>query len=139
MRTLAPLMDFSQSALFFDLYLQFEFFHLIISVYTVLFFGRPLRRLPFGLSLNLTFFSFTIHPINMSNPIQQLILTNENIYKSPKSCINSLLQRFLQFAFTLFPQTPHLKLLSKIASRLEISLINVQDYAPYVATGHILI
>jgi hypothetical protein len=35
MRTLTSLIDFSQSALFFDFYCQFVIFHLLISVYTV--------------------------------------------------------------------------------------------------------
>ena len=39
----------------------------------------------------------------------------------------------------LFSKTFYLKFLSKIASLLAISLNNVQDSAPYVATGHILI
>ena len=39
----------------------------------------------------------------MTNPISWLIQTNESVSKFPKSCINSLLYRFLQFSFTLIP------------------------------------
>jgi hypothetical protein len=61
MRTLASLMDFSQSALFFDLSFQFVILNLLISVGTQ-FLGRPLSRLTWGLLLNtwLTFHLLSI-------------------------------------------------------------------------------
>jgi hypothetical protein len=65
MQTFASLIDFSQSALFFDLSCQFLILHLLISVCTQfhhLFFGRPLSRLPFGLWLN-TWLTFFYHPL----------------------------------------------------------------------------
>jgi hypothetical protein len=45
----------------------------------------------------LTYFSFTIHSINMTNPIQLTYSKNERIWS------NALLYRFLQFSFTLIP------------------------------------
>jgi hypothetical protein len=51
-------MDFSQSALNFDLSFQYLIFHLLISVCTQfhhLFFGRPLSRLRWGLLSNTWF------------------------------------------------------------------------------------
>ena len=66
MQTLASLMDFSQSALYFDLSFQFVILHLSISVCTQvhhLYFGRPLSRLHWGLLWNTWLnFSFTVHP-----------------------------------------------------------------------------
>ena len=54
----------------------------------------------------------------------------------PKSCIISFLYRFLQFSLTLISPNILLKsFLSKTASHLAIPLFNVQDSAPYVATG----
>jgi hypothetical protein len=77
MRTLASLLAFCQSALFFDLNFQFVIFHLLISVCTQfhhLLFGRPLGRLPY-----LSYFSCTILSVNMTNPIQPTYSANELI------------------------------------------------------------
>ena len=85
----------------------------------------------------LTYFSFTIHSVNINNPIQPTYLTNESMSKSPNSWLYSLLYRFLQFSFTLIPlNILHKTFLSTVASRLAISLFSVQDFAPYVASGN---
>jgi len=67
-------------------------------------FGRPLSRLPWGLLLN-TWLTFLLPSILLTWPIQfdRPTLTNESIYESPNSCINSLLYRSLQFSLTLIP------------------------------------
>jgi len=65
----------------------------------------------------------------------QLILTNESIFKSPNSYSNAVLNRFLQFSFTLIPPNIYLKtFLSKTVSRLALPLFSVKDSAPYIAT-----
>ena len=67
----------------------------------------------------------------MTNPIQPTYSD-----KSPDTCINSSLYRFLQFSFTLIPPDILLKtFLSQAVSRLVTSSFNVPDSAPYVATG----
>ena len=73
-RTFASILDFSQSALYFDLSFQFVILHWIISVGTQfhhLVFGHPLSRLPWGLLLNTWLTFFTIHSVNVTNPIQR--------------------------------------------------------------------
>jgi hypothetical protein len=124
------------SQLCFDLSLQFLTSHLLVTVCTNfhrLFFGRPLSRLTFGLFLN-TWLVFNLLPILLiwTTQFNRLILTNESISESPNSCMNSLSRRFLHFSFTLLLFK---SFLSKVASHLAISLFNVQDSAPYVATG----
>jgi len=67
----------------------------------------------------LTYFSFTIRYVNMTNPIQ---LTYSNKLKyiiSPSSSINYY---FLQFSFTLIPPNILLKILLKVASHSAICL-----------------
>ena len=122
-------MHYSKYALFFYLSFQFVILHLLILVRTQLhlFFGGPLSRLPWGLLLN-TWFILLLLPILLRWPIQftRLILTNENISKSPNSRINSLLYRFLQFSFNLILSNILLKMfLSKAASQLAITLFSV--------------
>ena len=98
------LLLFSHSALFFDLSFQFVILHLLVSVCTHfhnLFFRSPLRII---VQYWIYFLSLSIL-LTWLIPFNRLILTNESISKSPTSCINSLLYRFLQFSFTL---TPHL-------------------------------
>jgi hypothetical protein len=56
--------------------------------------------------------------------------------KSPNSYINSLLYRFLHFPLALTPPDIRFKtFLSKVTSRLAISLFKVQDSVSYVSTG----
>ena len=84
----------------------------------------------------LTYFSFIIQSINLTNPIQPTYSDKLNISKSPYSCINSLLYRFLQFSFTLIPPNFLLKIfLSKLATRLAMSLLNVLDSGPHIVIG----
>ena len=63
-----------------------------------LLFARPLSRLPWGLLLN-TWLTHLLLSILLTWPIQfnRPTLTNESMSESLKSCINSLLYRFLQF------------------------------------------
>jgi len=118
MRSFTSLMDFSESALSFDLFFHFLILHLLTCVCTQfhhLFFCLPLSRLSWGLLLN----TLLLLSILLTWPIHsnRLTLTNESISKSPNSSINSLLYRFLQFSFTLIPPNIHLKTcLSKAAS-----------------------
>jgi len=63
------------------------------------------------------------------------MLTNESVSKSPNSCFNSLLYRFLQYPFTLNPPNILFEMFVKEASRLAIVLFKHQDSAPYVAIG----
>jgi len=74
MQTFISLMDFSQLALLFDLSLQFVISYLWISgcmQFHHLFFRCPLCRILWALLLNTWLnFSFTIHSVNMTNPIQ---------------------------------------------------------------------
>ena len=95
MLTFTSSMDFSQSTLFLDVSFQFLILHLLIPVCTHfhhLFSGYPLSRLPWRLFLN-TWLIFLFLSILLTQPIQinWLILRYENIFKSPNSCINSLL------------------------------------------------
>jgi len=128
-RTFASIQNFSQSALLFDLSFQFVVLHLLISVCAKshhLLFGRPPSWLLLWILLN----TFT-RPIQLNT----LILTNDSTSKSPSSCINSLLYRFLQFSFTLIPSNVLKTFLSKAASSFAISLFSVQVSDPYVAHG----
>jgi len=128
-------MDFSHSALFFDLSSSFEFSiysYLFVHSFTTCFLVILLADF-LGISVKYsTYFSFTIHSVNITNPIQ---LSFSDKWKY--SCINSLLYRFLQFSFTLIPPNIHLTFLSKAASHLAISVFNVQDSALYVSTGFV--
>jgi len=123
---------------FFYLSIQFVTSNLLVSVCTQfhrLFFGRPLSRFPFGLLLN-TWLAFLLLSslLTWTTQFNRLILTNERISKSPDSCMNSLLRRFLHFSFALLPQNVLFKtFLSKIASRLAISLFSVQEFAPILS------
>jgi hypothetical protein len=81
--------------------------HLLIPACTQfhhLFYGRLLGRLPWGLLLN-TWLTFLLLSILSKLPIQfnQFILTNESISKSPTSCINFSVYRFIHFLFVLIP------------------------------------
>ena len=112
MQTSASLMDFSQSALFFlPLFPVFNFASIHISTQLPhLFLGHPIRWLPWGLLLNM-WLTFLLLSILLTWLIQfnRLILTNENISKSPNSCITSFYCCF-QLSFTLFPKTFFLKI-----------------------------
>jgi hypothetical protein len=82
--------------------------HLLISVYIEfyhLFFGRPLSRLPWGLFLNtwLTFLLLSVL-LRWTLHFNCHMLTNKSMSKFPDRRISSLLQRFLQFWFTLIPK-----------------------------------
>ena len=72
--TLTSLMDFSQLALLFDLSFQFVISYLWISgcmQFHHLFFGCSLLRILWASSLNTWLnFCFTIHSVNITNPIQ---------------------------------------------------------------------
>jgi hypothetical protein len=96
MGTFASLMDFAQSALFLTSPPSFEYYYLFVHSSTISFFGRPLSRHPWALLLN-TWLTFLLLSILSTWPIQfnRLILTNDSISKSPNSCSNSLLYRFL--------------------------------------------
>jgi hypothetical protein len=50
-----------------------------------------------------TYFSFPIHCINTTNPIQPNYSDNWKYDGISKSCLNSLLYRFLRFSFTSIP------------------------------------
>ena len=134
------IMFFYHSALLLDLPFQILILHLLISVCTQfhhLFFDRPLCRLPWRFLLN-TWLTFLLLSILLTRPIQfkRHILTNERKSKSSKSCNISSLYRCLQLSCILFPPDIIFKtLLSKVASRLAISLFKVQYSTPYVATG----
>ena len=112
MWTSASLMDFSQSALFFwPLFPVFNFASINISThFPHLFLGHPISWLPWGLLLN-TRLTFPLLSILLTwlNQFKGLIMTNENISKSPNSCITSF-YCCLQLSITLFPQTFFLKL-----------------------------
>ena len=144
-RTFLSLMDFTQSALFFDLFCQLVILHLLISVCTQfhhLCLGRPVSLLTWVLLFN-TWLTLLLLSILLTWPIKSNphILTKQSTPKSPNSCSNSLLYRFLQFPFTLIPPSTLLKtLLSKAASLLATSLFSPHHYAPYVADGliHVL-
>ena len=98
-----PIRTFCQSALFVDLSFQFLILHLLyLFVHSsTVFFCRPPSRLPWWLLLN-TWLTLLSLSILLTRPIQfnRLILTNGSISKSPNSCFNSSLYRFLQFVFT---------------------------------------
>ena len=84
----------------FDLSFEFPVLHLLMSVCTQFqnLFGHPVSWFLWGLLLN-AFLTFLLQSILLTCPIQfnWLILTNESISTSPKSCINSLLYHFLHF------------------------------------------
>ena len=115
----------------FDLSLQFLILRLLISVckqFHHLCFGRPLNQLSWILLLLNTWLSFTVHSVNMTNPVQPNSVKWKyiQIYKH----LNSSVHHFLQFYSTLIPPNIPLKtFLSKAASRLAISLFYVQGYA----------
>ena len=72
-QTLVSLMDFSQSAVFLDLSFQFVMWHLLTSVLyssIIRFFVFFLVQFPNEFFKYLTYFSFTMHSINLTNPIQ---------------------------------------------------------------------
>ena len=89
----------------FDLSLQFPILHLLMSVCTQfhhLLFGHPVSWFLWGLLLN-TYFSFTVHSINMTNPIQ---LTYSDKWKkstSPNSCINP---HYIAFSIFIYSNAP---------------------------------
>jgi hypothetical protein len=123
-----------------DLSFQFVILHLLIPVcrqFHYLFFGRPLSRLHWGLIIQcLKYFSFTIHSVNMTNPIQPTYSDKWRYIEISKLLHKFLLYRFLLFLFTFFPPNTLFKtFLSKVTSRLVIYLFSVQDSAPYVAAG----
>jgi hypothetical protein len=51
----------------------------------------------------------------MTDPLNQLILTDGSISKSPNSCVDSLLHSFFQFSFTLIRPNIHIKYFLAIA------------------------
>ena len=69
-----------------------------------LFFGRPLSRRLYELLLN-TWLTAILLSILLTRPIHfnRPILTNEIIFKFPKSWINYVLFGFLRFSFSLIP------------------------------------
>jgi len=80
-----------------------------------------------GIVVNyLSYSSLTIHSTNTTDPIQP---TYGSVSKFPKSCVNSSLYRFLQFAFSFNSPKPSYNF------SLATSFFSVQDSAPYVATG----
>jgi hypothetical protein len=100
MRTFVSLIDFSQSALFYDVRFQFLILRLLILVcaqFHHLFFGRHISRLPWRLLLN-TWLTFLVALILFTWPIQfnRLTLTNKSVSKFPDSWINSVLYRWLE-------------------------------------------
>ena len=116
-----PPLNEPQLAMFFDLFFQFFILPLLVYDYAQfhhLFSDSLLSPLPWWLLLItlITLITFLFLSILLTRPIQfnWLILTNEGIYKSPKSWINSLLYRYLQLLFTLIspnilPKTFHPK------------------------------
>ena len=120
----------------FVLPFQFSNLHVFIFLYTIppSVFGRPLVDFP-GDYYWLLDLNFLLLSILVTWPIQfnGLTLTNEIITKSPNSCDNSLLYRFLQISFIL--NSPNILLktfLSKAASPLAISVFDTQHSAPQV-------
>jgi hypothetical protein len=72
MRTFAPIMHFSQSALFFNLSFQFTILHSLLSVciqFHHLVYARPLSRFPWGLLLN-TWPALLSLPVLLTRPFQ---------------------------------------------------------------------
>jgi hypothetical protein len=127
MLTFASWMDFSKSTVFFDLSFQCVILHLLYSVRTQfvhLFFGHPLTRLAWGLSLNTwkTFLLISILLSGQSNPTDLFWQMKLRISKSPNSCFNSTLYHFVQFSYTTFPSN----IILKKFIRLWLSLFNVQ-------------
>ena len=111
--TFASLIDFSQSALFFfslPLYAICNFSFINIRLYTVppsVFSSSSQSNSLMTVVKYLTYF-VTFSLLTWRIQFNRLILTNESISKSPNSCINSLLYRFLQFSFTLITRNFHL-------------------------------
>ena len=113
MQTFTSWMDFSQWALFFDLFFQFVILHVLISVGTQfhhLFFGHSLSQLPWGWMLKyFTDFSFTFHSVKMTNPIQ-LAYWQMKVYLNLQTAALILYYHFLQFSFTSIPANILLKI-----------------------------
>jgi hypothetical protein len=126
MRTFVCLMDFPQAALFFDPSFQFvilPFFNM--SLYTVppsVSWSSSQSTSLRIIVTNLTY--FLLLSILLTQPIlsNRIVLTNENITKSPNSSINSLLYHFLQISFTLIPKNVLLKI---VLSKLPTSLLAI--------------
>jgi len=108
---------------------------LFVHSFVIGFFGRLLSVLPGGLLLNtwLTYLSLSIL-LTWQVKFNWVLLTNENISKSPHNCINSLLHRFSNFPLVA-PDILLKTFLSKATSHLTILLFNVQNSAQYVVTG----
>ena len=125
----------------FELSFQFVTLHLLISVCTQLrhlFLAVLLVDFPADyyqiLVLIFLYYPFCWH--DQSNSTDLFWQMRVIISKSPNSCSNSLLYRFLQFSFTLFPPNILIKIfLAKAASRLAIPSFIVKDSVLNDAAG----